>query len=85
MSEQARTLPELLTIREACDYLRIGRTTFYELVKSGDVRPLHVRGRRLVRLAALDELLLASEARNDEGREVARPVVEIGNPTADGD
>jgi excisionase family DNA binding protein len=32
----------LLTPEDAADVLRIGRTTVYALMKSGDLRPVHI-------------------------------------------
>ena len=40
---QARPRPLLVSALEASRALGIGRTTLYELVKSGDLTPIHVR------------------------------------------
>ncbi len=42
--------PLLLTPEDAAKVLRIGRTTFYALMKAGDLRPVHIgRSCRLAR------------------------------------
>lgn len=48
---------ELLTVKETCDYLRIKRTFFYELVDDGRVRPLKLGSRTLVRKSELLALI----------------------------
>ena len=44
---------KLLTVQEACEYLRVSRATFYRLAKDGTVVLRKVRGRTVVREAAL--------------------------------
>lgn len=39
----------LLTIAEAADYLRVSRSTLYKLFSVGDLIPVKIRSRRLVR------------------------------------
>jgi excisionase family DNA binding protein len=39
------TLPALLTIREACAFLRVSRRTFYRLVERGELEVVHVSDR----------------------------------------
>jgi excisionase family DNA binding protein len=42
--------PLLLTPEEAAQFLRVGRTTIYALMKAGDLRPVHIgRSCRLAR------------------------------------
>jgi excisionase family DNA binding protein len=45
------------TINEACTALGIGRTSLYELVKSGELTLVKVAGRSLIRRAELERLL----------------------------
>jgi len=45
--------PLLLTVREACDRLRVGKTTFYKLIAAGQVRTVAV-GPQTVRVALVD-------------------------------
>lgn len=43
----------LVTINEACQRLRIGRSTLYELIASGDVPAVKIGSRRLLPVAGL--------------------------------
>ena len=45
------------TINEACTALGIGRTSLYELVKSGELTLVKVAGRSLIRRDELERLL----------------------------
>jgi excisionase family DNA binding protein len=47
----------LLTINEACEYLRVSRWTIYRMVDRGDLLPLRVGSRFRFRLAELDRYL----------------------------
>lgn len=47
----------LLSVREAADYLGVGRTALYGLLASGEVRSMRVGRRRLVPAAAIDEYI----------------------------
>lgn len=51
---QESTPSVLLSIEEAADSLRIGRSTIYEHIASGDVPSLKIGRRRLVRRADLE-------------------------------
>lgn len=44
---------KLLTVQEACEYLRVSRATLYRLAKDGTVSLRKLRGRTVVREAAL--------------------------------
>jgi excisionase family DNA binding protein len=44
---------DYLTIIEAAHTLRIGRTKLYDLLSTGDLRSIHIDGRRYVELASL--------------------------------
>ena len=46
-------LPEFLTVEELREYLRIGRSTAYELVKSGDIKSIRLGRRVLIPRAAV--------------------------------
>ena len=48
MSTDARELPTLLTVEEALSYLRVGRTTFYKLVKRRELVPTKIGNRTFV-------------------------------------
>jgi excisionase family DNA binding protein len=48
-----------LSVKEACKYLSLGRTSFYKLVKNGQIR-VRKCGRRTI--ALIDELDLALES-----------------------
>lgn len=46
-------LPEFLTVEELREYLRIGRSTAYDLVRSGSIKSLRVGRRVLIPRAAV--------------------------------
>jgi excisionase family DNA binding protein len=49
----------LLNTEEACDYLKIGRSSLYSLVKDGSIPAVHpVAGRTIYLKADLDEFIL---------------------------
>ena len=50
-------LPAVLSVAEACQYLRLCRTVLYELMKTGEVRYKMFGRKRLIFVASLDELL----------------------------
>ncbi len=56
---ERKELPELLTIKEAMDVLRIkSRTTFYRLVKEGKIKPVKISTRKvLVKKEDIEKLL----------------------------
>jgi excisionase family DNA binding protein len=49
--------PALLSIEEAARRLGIGRSTVYEALGHGELRSVRVRGRRLVPIDAIAELI----------------------------
>ena len=51
--QKAESEPELLSIKETCKYLRIGRTTLWKLEKEGKIRALF-KGTRRVRFKRAD-------------------------------
>ncbi|GAA4828848.1 helix-turn-helix domain-containing protein [Saccharopolyspora rosea] len=53
---EVRTLPDrtLLTVEEAAQYLGIGRTKTYELVKSGEIESVRIGRLRRVPRTAID-------------------------------
>ena len=48
---------KFLTVREACEHLRISRATFYKLVKQGQLTLVKVGGKSLIPEEALYKLL----------------------------
>jgi excisionase family DNA binding protein len=51
--------PRALSVKEACNYISLGRTSFYKLVKSGQI-PARKCGRRTIVLASELEQALKS-------------------------
>jgi excisionase family DNA binding protein len=60
----------LYTVAQVCDRLNISRRTFYNLVASGDLRPLKVGSRTMVRATELTRYmdLLETIAETRPGR-----------------
>ena len=56
---EKKELPELLTIKEAMEILRIkSRTTFYRLVKEGKIKPVKISARKvLIKREDIERLL----------------------------
>jgi excisionase family DNA binding protein len=57
----------LLTVADACAALRVGRSTFYEMIAAGKVRPVKIG--RMTRIRASD--LAALVASFEEARDAA--------------
>lgn len=57
--------PFLLTVEEAAQRLRIGRTTMFELIRTGQVKSVKVGSLRRVRPADLQEYADQLGAEND--------------------
>jgi excisionase family DNA binding protein len=69
---------ETLTVAEACRYLGIGKTKFYELVKAKEFATFPLAGRTVVRLEALRAALAKAEqsphpSRRQRGGKPAQP------------
>lgn len=47
----------LLTVSEACDQLRLGRTTVYQLIRDGRLPSLRVGRSRRIPAAALEQFI----------------------------
>lgn len=55
----------LFTINEAAAYLRIGRTSIYRLIKSGQIETVHVLPRKqLIEQKVLDQFVANPSAKN---------------------
>lgn len=53
------TTTKLVTVDEACEHLRVGKTLLYELLGSGELPSLTIGRRRLIPSAALDAFIEA--------------------------
>lgn len=64
MAQELQTTPsaERLAVSpaDACRMLSIGRTSLYELIKAGRLRPIKMGRRTLIPVAQLHELLQAA-------------------------
>lgn len=58
--------PELLTVEETIEVLRVGRTTVNQLLWSGALPSIKINRRRLVRRVDLEEFVKAREYRPGE-------------------
>lgn len=45
-------LPALLSVEEVCEYLGLGKTTVYEMTRTGELPSMKIRGR--IRISSLD-------------------------------
>ena len=65
----------VLTVRETCDALRIGRTKFYEFCNSGQLQAIKIGGSTRVTMESIQALLAravaAAPANDDEPVELA--------------
>lgn len=70
MEPQLNDEPMLLTIPEAAQKLRIGRTLVYELISAGDLEVVHIGRASRVPLAAVRDFVAArrAEAAIGDGR-----------------
>jgi excisionase family DNA binding protein len=55
-------LPKLMTVSEVKEASRLGITTIYKLIKSGELRSLRILGRRLVLVTSYLDLINRREA-----------------------
>lgn len=60
----AQVLPEPMAYRiaDACHVLGIGRTSVYDLIKSGEIRVIKIAGRTLVPRSELERLTRVDSA-----------------------
>jgi excisionase family DNA binding protein len=57
MTELINEPPRCLRVEDAARLLNVGRSTAYDLIRSGRLRSVKIGRRRLVPLDALDDLL----------------------------
>ena len=63
MEKPPLSQPRPLTVKEACDYLTIGRTSFYLQVATGALKIRKIGRRSVVEQRALDEFLRSRPSR----------------------
>lgn len=49
--------PLAYRVDEACRTIGLGRTSLYELIKSGKIKPINIAGRTLIPRAELERLI----------------------------
>ncbi|EDP75545.1 helix-turn-helix domain-containing protein [Hydrogenivirga sp. 128-5-R1-1] len=54
----------LFTVKEALEYLRISRPTFYRLIKQGKIKPVKIGKRTLIDKNDLDRLIEESKEKS---------------------
>jgi excisionase family DNA binding protein len=52
----------MLTVTEACEYLRISKYSLYQLIQSGKLPSVKIGSRRLIRMRSIQEFLNRLEA-----------------------
>lgn len=52
-----------LTIKEACEYAKIGRSTLYKLINEGEIESYKPKGKRLVDRESLDVWIKKKKSR----------------------
>jgi|JI10StandDraft_1071094.scaffolds.fasta_scaffold270244_3 excisionase family DNA binding protein len=55
------TGPSAISIKEACAYCGLGRTSIYSQIKAGRLASIKIGTRRLIRVAELERWLSAQE------------------------
>jgi excisionase family DNA binding protein len=68
-----------LPINTAADYLGVGRTTIYELLKQGLIRSIRVRSRNLILRSSLDDYVKSLSAYSSPGNRRPIPFVPCGH------
>jgi excisionase family DNA binding protein len=63
---------QLLKITEVAARLNVGRTMVYELIRTGDITPVHIGRAVRVEASAVDKLIEALAAEAEATREQAR-------------
>lgn len=58
----------LLTVKEACEYLRITRATLYQLIKKGKIQPIKIGRKTLIDQDDLDRLIEESKVSINQGK-----------------
>ena len=61
-------LKAAFAIEEACQYINVSRATLYRLIGQGVIPSLHIRRRRLILKADLDQFLQERLAEAEAGR-----------------
>jgi excisionase family DNA binding protein len=62
VSQRARDLPHLLSIKQATFELGIGRSAVYELIAAGKLKTLKIGRRRLVAREAIEQFIAGLSA-----------------------
>jgi excisionase family DNA binding protein len=71
--DKQRARPGAFTIDEFAKTFRIGRSTVYEILDSGELKSFHVGRRRLISFSAADEWQRMLEEKSDLGRAAREP------------
>ena len=66
--EDAPAVPaaEMLTVAEAARYLRISKWSLYRLIRSGELKSVKIRSRRLISQRSIQQFVAQLEARPGE-------------------
>ena len=57
LDSQPDMLPPLLNINEVCEYLGLGKTIVYEMIRKGEIPHIRIRSRIRVSAADIQEYL----------------------------
>ena len=75
--------PELLTLDEAAQWLRVGKTTIYKLMNAGRLQFIQILGLRRISLAEIERFIGQHTVRKEVPRSV-RPTRRVLRGTARG-
>ncbi len=73
----------LLSIPEACEKLRIGKTRLYEILNAGQIKAVRMGKRTLIPVAAIDDFINGLEPFKTNKGYVLQTPVEVQNTITD--
>ena len=63
----------MLTVEDACEYLKVGRTTVFKAIKEGHLQTIKIGRRTLIPRVAARQFLWLRRSGGEKSREEAKP------------